>query len=211
MLMKRYVVYWNSGDCDPMFLIRNARVADFDATDFSSATELEVEAPGLTIRPFSEYGDDEAAMQDFRAKLDSAYVNQALPTEIVDAVCGQSDDWKVIRCSIGADSAFFVVVNPKILRSLGLETERSIRMESVGEEMAQGRVWAFLRESYGYSLEVLAPKSDGSFEKYTVWRLRGSQLSFTEYNELGAYRQSKILLNSEREDGLMEVEVTEFL
>lgn len=214
MLARKYIVKLDTGNSESPFVISNAEfeflAVSGQSLDIDDPSEEEIKAPGLKIRPFDLWCrdvDTKKIEEDFCIHLRSGFKGAALPPNVIDALRGQRSGWKVIRCVPRADSVFFVLVNPEIIREDG-ETPGSFT-DSLEDQLACGCVWAYLSSGYRHDLEITATKPDNMHSRYAIGRGFSSRYTFIEYNGDRIARASEV--EEVGEDGFSSITVVEYL
>lgn len=186
MLARGYNLRVNMGNEEFPFCICNAKLKTFRTHNYVSLpTTEELEAPALEIIPLSKNNEN------FYAQFSSGYIDEdgndvPVGDEVMKAIRGQSEDWKVIRCSMDPGGLIFVVVNPKIC-ALRAKVEVSDTCYGTYEgDLKEGRVFVYLnREVIRYAILKVKVKKykKGKLKTSRKYRivLRASRVEFTEY------------------------------
>lgn len=214
MLARKYIVKLDTGNSESPFVISNAEFEFLAVSgqdpDIDDPSKEEIKALGLKIRPFDLWSRDDDTKkieEDFRIHLQSGFRSAALPPDIIDALRGQGSGWKVIRCVPRADSVFFVLVNPEIIRKDGKTPDDFT--DSLEKQLACGCVWAYLGSGYRYDLEITATKPDNTCSRYAIRRGFSPGYTFIEYNGDRVARASEV--KEAEEDGFSDITVVEYL
>ncbi len=138
MLVREYDLRVNIDNEEYPFCICNAKSKMRNAADFLEVpTREEIEASALKIIPLKD-------KERFYSQLSSGYSSTSIGDEVMSAMRGQSENWKVIRCSITSTGLVFVVINPKICTS-GIKVEvGDIIYGSYEADLKEGIVYIWL-------------------------------------------------------------------
>lgn len=140
----------------------------YDITDEPLLEELT--APSLSVRPVFDPLDSDEKIEKIWHSFTPSYIGSDLDAEIIQALKGKSQDWKLIRCCPDCYGYFFVLANP----TLYLQRDSDIALgESLEEDMQRGVVWAHLESSKEYEIEVKARrrKKNGKLKTYATYQL----------------------------------------
>jgi len=192
------------------FIIQNAPVYRWCDADIEDPSSEELGAPGLLLRLLDEDLEEanDETIQAFRDNLGSAFIDDSLPMEILDAMCGQASDWKIIRCVPQEDKIFFIMVNPAIYKDPDADDEF---MSGVAAQLACGCVWVYLyaeEEEFRFAVEVSVSRDDKVCERYVIRRWRSNTyFEFLEYDADKLFRHSEVKPNN---DGSTMITVVEY-
>ncbi len=189
MLVKQYNLRADVGNEEYPFCICNVKPKIYKRLDYAEPpTPEEMEAPALEIIPMLE------DKEKFYTQLSTGYVGDdecdaPIGDEIMEAMRGQSKDWKVIRCGMMLCGLVFVIVNPKVYAS-GVKIEPGDELYgSYDAELEGGEVYIWLdRETAGdtdFKLKVKRYNKKGKLKTFHKYRIAAWSYSvkLTEYDK----------------------------
>ncbi len=157
---------------------------EYTYEDISDPTEEELDAPSLKLKVYDP--------NSLRESFCLGYINEELDEELIEAIKGESKNWKLIRCCTtlshesGQFGFFFVFVNPKAYRLWTTSGREISHGESLENDKQMGIVWVHT-ECGDHDFKIIRHryKKSGKLKKHAIYKLHtvGTRLSFEAYHK----------------------------
>ena len=216
-MIKQYVQFVDVDNEQNPFVIQNtsSRLPYDTDTDIEDPTDDELSAPGLIIQPRFMHDVQE---EKFWHNISSAYVGQALPEDVIDAIRGKESPWKLIRCSpelSGRGSRLFLLLtNPATFSMARGHIDVDDLCHSVEQDVKNGVIWAYMDSaaSGSFDANIVSQCQDGKggCNRCSIRLWSSNHFDLTEYDADGEIKRINKVRPPKTGDGFYLNYVTEY-